>query len=294
MSGFGEIKNLTSILSPDIAVITNIGISHVETLGSKENILKAKLEVVKGLKDNGKIILNGDDEMLYAQKDKLSHEIIYYGIYNENVDYRAENIRSEGEKGVYFDIVISDKKHTIHVPAPGEHNVYNALSGIAVGKLLDLHISDIKYGIKNFSLGSMRLNILSINGIKIINDSYNASPDSMFAAINVLDEISGDNRKIAILGDMLELGEFAMDAHMEVGRFAFSKKIDYIITVGKMGKYIAKGAITAGADSSKVISFEDVSSVKDFISKFVQKSDVILIKGSRGMKMEGIISEYGL
>jgi UDP-N-acetylmuramoyl-tripeptide--D-alanyl-D-alanine ligase len=288
MSGFGEISNLTYIAKPDIAVITNIGVSHIEKLGSRQNILKAKMEILEGLNEKGLLVLNGDDKLLYGLKDLLKFRTIYYGM-EEGLDYQAYNIKTAGENGTYFEITIKNTDYKIHIPIPGVHNVYNALAAIAIGIELKLPIEKIIRGISEFTNSKMRMDIITCKEVKIINDTYNASPQSMEAAINVLADIGGNKRKIAILGDMLEMGAWAYKAHMDIGKFAVSKAIDYILTVGENAKHIALGAIEAGAENSTIFSFENNSQLNNYLDSFLKKDDVILGKGSRGMKREEIV-----
>lgn len=293
MSGFGEISHLSYIAKPDIAVITNIGISHIEKLGSRQNILKAKLEILENLNDKGLLVLNGDDKLLYGLKDLLKFRVVYYGM-EEGMDYQAFNVKNAAENGIYFEITIKNTDYKIHILSPGVHNVYNALAAIAVGIEQKLPIEMIIQGIGEFTSSKMRMDIITHGEMKVINDTYNASPQSMEAAINVLKDISVHNRKIAILGDMLEMGEWAHKAHFDIGKFAVSRGIDYILTVGENGKVIGDGAIDAGAEVNTIISFHNNKEVNDFLDGFVRKGDVILVKGSRGMKMEEIVNHLGI
>jgi UDP-N-acetylmuramoyl-tripeptide--D-alanyl-D-alanine ligase len=174
---------------------------------------------------------------------------------------------------------------------PGVHNIYNALAAIAVGLESGIPINDIIEEIAKFSPAKMRLDITSHKGIKIIDDTYNASPQSMEAAINVLRDVAGGKRTIAVLGDMLEMGKFGDKAHISIGKFAVLKGIDYIISVGKNARGIAQGALEAGAKASGVFSFKDNAEAGRFLKDFVQNGDVVLVKGSRGMKMEEIVNQ---
>ena len=288
MSNIGEISSLTSIVRPKIAVITNIGMSHIEKLGSRQNILKAKMEILEGVPKDGMIVLNGDDNLLYGLKGFLDKHTVYYGM-DEGLDYQAYNILNAGESGVYFDINIKDREYKVHVPLPGVHNIYNALAAVAVGIEMGVSADRIIEGIKLFTPDKMRLNIISYNGIKIINDTYNASPQSMDAALRVLKDVNSSGRRIAVLGDMLELGEWAYNAHFNLGKFAVASGIDYIITVGQNGKNIAQGALAAGAQHGKVKIFSSNYAAIEFLKGFITDEDVILVKGSRGMKMEEIV-----
>ncbi len=291
MSGFGEISRLTSIVRPNIAIITNIGLSHIEKLGSRQNILKAKLEILEGLDNGGIVVLNGDDKLLYGIKDLVSFKTIFYGM-EEGLDYQAFNIKTEGEKGTGFELTVNGRDYKIHVPVPGLHNVYNALAAVAAGLELGMDMDSVINGIARFTPSKMRMDIIKHKGATIINDTYNASPQSMEAAINVLKEVAGSNRTIAVLGDMLEMGEWAFNAHVDVGIFAVSREIDYILTVGESGRNIAVGAIEAGAEKCRVHSFEKNEDAAGFLKELFKKGDVILVKGSRGMKMEEIIERF--
>lgn len=288
MSGFGEISRLTAIACPDVAVITNIGLSHIEKLGSRNNILKAKLEILEGLDEDGLVVLNGDDDLLSTQIGKLGYRTVSYGL-SENNDYQARNVENLGEEGTTFIIELSGNSYVIHVPVPGIHNVYNALAAIAVAIELGVTIEKAVEGIKEFCPGNMRLNIINHNGIKIINDAYNASPNSMEAAINVLFDIKQQGRTVAVLGDMLEMGDWAPEAHRGVGKYARDKGIDYIITVGKAAADIANGALKAGATEESINVFDSNEKAVEFLKSFLKQDDTVLVKGSRGMKMEQIV-----
>lgn len=289
MSGFGEISRLTSIVKPDIAIITNIGLSHIEKLGSRQNILKAKMEIFEGLKSNGLVILNGDDNLLYGLKNLLKYRTVFYGM-EDGLDYQAYNISSQGEGGTSFEIDIGNNSYKVHVPVPGIHNIHNALAAIAAGIELGIPAKDIIEGIGEYAPGKMRQNITEHNGIKVINDAYNASPQSMEAAINVLMDVAAKNRTIAVLGDMLELGDISIKAHKDVGMFAYSRGVSNIVAVGNYAKNIAEGALAAGASEASVLHFDNNSDAGKYLLEFVKPGDVLLVKGSRGMKMEEIVN----
>ncbi|NTV89519.1 MAG: UDP-N-acetylmuramoyl-tripeptide--D-alanyl-D-alanine ligase [Clostridiales bacterium] len=295
MSGFGEIGRLAEIVKPDIAIITNIGISHIEKLGSKQNILRAKLEILEGLKPGGLVIMNGDDSLLRGLKDLLNKRTVFYGM-DEGVDYRAVNINSRGELGTSFDITVANREFTVQLQVPGIHNVHNALAAIATGYELGVPVESIIDGISKFTPGKMRMDIIPANGFRIINDSYNASPQSMEAAIKVLMDMTGGGRRIAVLGDMLELGDWTEEAHRGVGNFAAVQGVDMLVTVGMNAKYIAQGAVDAGMPEIRTANFFTVEDAVEFLEEELLKDDVFLIKGSRGMKMEIIaekLKEYG-
>lgn len=289
MSSIGEISRLTAIVKPHIAIITNIGISHIEKLGSRQNILKAKMEILEGLDRDGLVILNGDDTLLRGARSFVSFRTKLYGL-EEECDYQAYNIKALGEDGSDFDILVGGSEYRVHVPLPGIHNVYNALAAIAAGCELKVPMKDIVSGISQFSPSKMRLNIFERDGIKIIDDVYNANPQSMEAAIGVLCDISEGARKIAVLGDMLELGDWAGKAHYDVGKFAAGKGVDYIITVGQNARQIAQGALEGGCGKERTASFGTIEEALKYANEIITQGDIILVKGSRGMKMEGIVN----
>ncbi len=287
MSGFGEISRLTEISQPQIAVITNIGVSHIEKLGSQQGILKAKLEILEGLSPDGLIVLNGDDPLLRGIEGSLKHKIVYYGL-EYGLDYIAQDYESLGESGTQFSIKLEGQTYKVSIPVPGIHNVYNALAAIAVGTEMKIQMNTIIEGIGSYSPGNMRQNIISFKGIKIINDAYNASPQSMQAALNVLEELCSKTRGIAVLGDMLEMGDMTAELHYSVGSFIKDKKIDYLITIGEASKNISKAVAESGNQKIGFQHFENNKDALKYIFSIIRQGDYILIKGSRGMKMEEI------
>ncbi|NLY42439.1 MAG: UDP-N-acetylmuramoyl-tripeptide--D-alanyl-D-alanine ligase [Clostridiaceae bacterium] len=288
MSGFGEIKKLVSIVNPQVAIITNIGSAHIEKLGSQENILKAKMEVFYKFTADNTAILNGDDPLLYNLKGKLPFKTVFYGIDNNECDIKAKNIISYGEEGSTFCVDIDGREYEVKVPLIGRHNIYNALASIAAGRVYNMEMNSIIKGIALSKPEKMRLDIFEAKGIKVINDCYNASPESMKAALSVLMQIQSRGRKIAILGDMLEMGHWAGQAHRKVGEEVQKCGIDYLFTVGYNGKDIAKGAIDAGMPVHKVFSFDSNDEAIQKIDEFLKQGDVVLVKASRGMRMESI------
>ncbi len=287
MSGFGEISRLTAAAQPEVAIITNIGVSHIEKLGSQQGILTAKLEILEGLKKGGLVVLNGDDPLLKALCGKLDFRTVFYGM-DAGLDYCAQDYRSMGENGTEFSMTYNGVKYEIKVPVPGIHNVYNTLAAIAVGIEMNIPMNTIVEGIAEFSPGKMRQNIISHNGIKVINDAYNASPQSMQAAISVLEELSLKTRGVAVLGDMLEMGAAAYEQHYSVGNFIKDKKISILITVGNDSERILQAVAASGKPDISLRHFKDNFNALEYIKSIVKKGDYILIKGSRGMKMEQI------
>lgn len=285
MNHFGEIELLTNIVKPTIAIITNIGTAHIGILGSRENILKAKMEIVDGLTPNGCIILNNDNDLL-NKCDIKKYRKITYGIENSS-NYVAYDI-ARNETYTEYKIKINDKEEKVYVPVPGDHFIYNSLCAIAVGKKLNIETDKIIEGIKTFEITGKRNEILEINDIKIMNDYYNASYDSMKASLEVLSNIKA-TRRLAILGDMLELGEYAEKLHSMVGEEVAKNKIDVLCTVGELSKSTAKTAKTLG--TKEVYQFSTNEECINKLGEIVRKNDAILIKASNAMHF-GEISKY--
>lgn len=290
MRGFGEISYLSRIVKPDIAVITNIGITHIERLGTRQNILKAKLEILDGMKGSGTVILNGDDELLSGLKGLLPQRTVFYGI-NEDNDITAFNLCIKGEAGVSFEVQSPQGDIEYFIPAPGIHNVHNALAGIAVARTLGMNESEIREGMAAFTGEKLRLSIEEKDGIKFINDSYNAAPSSMKAALYVLNDIGKGRRKWAVLGDMLELGAYSEDAHREIGRLVSTLGIDYLVAVGKDARWYIKGIEENQDNKTTAILFDSIDEAKQYIQTLMQKDDVILFKGSRMMKLDVLVQK---
>lgn len=290
MSDFGEISRLSDVVRPDTAVITNIGISHIENLKSQENILKAKLEVLDGMEEGSTVILNGDDPLLWGLRGTLPYELLYYGIKNEECDVVARNIKTFSDSTV-FDFELGGEGFTAEIKVPGAHHVYNALAAVLTGTQYGMNGSEIVAGIGKFVPSDMRQNIIHTDKYTIIKDCYNASPASMRSGLNVLGVIEPreqGGRKIAVLGNMLELGDFAVDSHKNVGKWVCEEKIDCLMTVGDMAKNIARGALDAGFDSKNIYQFDTNAEAIEGLKKILCPGDCILIKGSRGMRLEEI------
>lgn len=289
MNHFGEIHNLTTTALPDVAVITNIGSSHIENLGSREGILKAKLEIIDGMKPEGLLILNGDNDLLKTV-GQLPVHCVTYGLEETN-DYRATHIQIK-EMATWADIITPHEMYQICIPALGEHMVYNTLAAIAVAEHYGYKKEDIQKGLSTYKPAKMRMQITELeNQIMILDDTYNASPDAMKAALKVLMSISGKGRKIAVLGDMFELGEFAPQLHKEVGEFARDIELDELIGVGNLAKYMIEGYCKTGQKDA--IYFETKEQFIDQLSTLFKANDCILFKASRGMHFESLIQAMG-
>ncbi|MCK9218114.1 MAG: UDP-N-acetylmuramoyl-tripeptide--D-alanyl-D-alanine ligase, partial [Firmicutes bacterium] len=285
MNSFGEISKLASIVKPDLALVTNIGTAHIEFLGSRENIFKAKMEVVENFTSRNTLIINGDDDMLKAF-DRNSFSIISVGLESEN-DIIAYDIKQIDNKGIEFSVRYKNKSERFYIPVIGIHNVYNGLFGIAAGLYKDMSLENIKKGLAGFTPPDMRMETFVLkNGIRIINDAYNANPESVRAAIITLANIQSKAKKILVLGDMMELGKYSENEHYKIGKFAACNNIDLLITIGERSKRTQQGALQAGLPEA--FHFENNKKGLDYLLSRLLPYDIVLIKGSRSAKMEEI------
>lgn len=289
MNHFGEIHNLTTTALPEVAVITNIGTSHIENLGSREGILKAKLEILDGLNPHGLLVINGDNDLLGNLKE-LPVQSVTYGLNPKN-DYWADHITSEGMY-TCADITTPNKTYKIRIKALGEHMVYNTLAAIAIAEHYELSEEEILKGLSSYQPAKMRMQISEVkNGMTIMDDTYNASPDSMKAALKVLMNYQTKGRKVAVLGDMFEMGEFAPQLHQEVGAFANEIQVDLLIAVGELAKYIEQGYKAVGGKNAYYFTTKEAFVAE--MDKLIEKEDCILFKASRGMHFETLVEEAG-
>ena len=287
MNHFNEISKLTKIAKPTVSVITNIGTSHIGNLGSRENILKAKLEILEGM-DKKNLVINNDNDLLHKYNlENKDIEIHTYGIENKS-DVMAENIILN-ENNSQFICNLKGEKFEVKVPVGGIHFVYNALCAVTVGKLLGLDIEQIKHGIETFELTKKRMDITQLdNGVTIINDSYNASFESMQASLKYLSGLKS-KRKIAVLGDMFELGKYSEELHKKVGKEVVKNNIDILICSGDCSKNIVEEAKRNGMKSNNIYYFENKNDIEKNIKQIWEKGDVILFKASNGMKFFEIV-----
>lgn len=282
MNHLGEIDYLTKIAKPQIAVITNVGTSHIGNLGSRENILKAKLEILNGM-DDKVLVLNNDNDLLHKFLTECGSDVKIYtfGIDN-NSDVMAEDIKLN-ENNSEFVCNLRGQKFKVTVPVAGIHFVYNALCAVIVGDLLGIDLRQIVEGIETFELTKKRMDVVNIGkDIMLINDSYNASFESVQASLKYLGTLKG-RRKIAVLGDMFELGEYAKELHEKVGEEVVKNNIDVLICCGNNSKYIVEKAKELMNDK-KVYYFENKDEIVKFIKNESKEGDAILIKASNGMK----------
>jgi len=285
MDCFGEIDRLSKIVQPDAAIVTNIGMSHIERLGSQENIYKAKSELFANTKKNGVVILNGDDNILMAHKDEIEQKVITVGRRNQNADLVATEVTSD-ENSVTFHAKGMGAEFTVTLPVPGEHNVTNALEAAACGLYFGVPAENIAAALSDFALTKMRMDIIECERITIIDDCYNAAPASIEAALAVLGK--REDRKVAILGDIGELGAYSYEAHRGLGSAVVKNGIDFLITVGEQARYIAEGAFMNGMDSMNILSVDTVEESYPHLTEELKDKDVVLVKASRFMGLERI------
>ncbi len=283
MNHFGEIHRLTLAAKPTVGLITNIGVSHIENLGSREGILKAKLELLDGLKKGAPLILNGDNDLLKTVKND-DYDVRFYSVEDKSCDFVANNI-SENDGATEFEISFFGKTQKVRIPTIGIHNVYNALSAFAVGYYLDIEPGLCAKALGEYVPEGMRQKTVKLGGITCIEDCYNASPDSMRAAINTLANTQG-KRKIAVLSDMLELGDYSDRAHAEVGRLVGENGIDYLFCCGEASKHMAKACEEY---KTKVYYFENKKALTEKLIGEIRDGDAVIFKASRGMKLEEVI-----
>ena len=285
MDRFGEIDYLAGAVKPDVGVITNIGDAHIERLGSRENIFKAKCEMLPHVKPDGLLVLNGDDDFLPSLKGKTKPRAVFCGG-GEGLDYTAHVTGGDGLSYIACHVAAPAMDETVEIPALGEHMVYPVTMAVAVAERFGLTSEEIARGLSSFIPTKMRMNVHKrADGIAILDDCYNANPQSMRAAISVLSG-SRTAHKVAILGDMLELGEFSESLHTGVGEFMSGKGIDCLIAIGPECRYMAKGAEIAGV--ANVYSCEDKAAALEVLAAWVKPDTTFLVKASRGMRLEEI------
>lgn len=287
MNHFREMAYLSSIAQPDLAVIVNIGTMHIEHLGSVEGIRKAKLEILEGMKPEGKVLLNGDDRMLCPLPEKPAQALSYFGT-GEHCAVRAEDIR-ETEGSISFRVAAKCHRVQVELPLEGLHYVPDALAAVSVALELGVPPVLIQERLTMFHNMAGRQEIYRKNGYTIISDCYNAGPESMAAALAVLGRKEG--RKIAVLGDMLELGDCAWAEHYRIGRIA-AENADLIYAYGPNAERVVKGAITGGMAQTKAQDFDSHEALVQMLKFNAKSGDVLLFKGSRGMHMERVLEQF--
>ncbi len=293
MSAKGDISKLTRAAKPIAAVITNIGVAHIETLATRENILSAKLEVVEGIAEGGILAINIDNDMLcdiLEIEGRPDLKILTFGIDNEHAAIKAKNSVSS-DFDTDFTIIndLSSEEFTAQIPALGKHNIYNALAAYTVAVGLGLDGQTAVNALKKYESCGMRQRIITQDGVVVIEDCYNANPDSMRAAIETLCDIPGVNNRIAVLGDMLELGEMSEEAHREVGRQLAQCGIDAVVAYGSEARFIAE---EAEKTIEKTAYTDDHLTAMDSLMEYFEEGSAVLFKASRGMQLEDIMELF--
>jgi UDP-N-acetylmuramoyl-tripeptide--D-alanyl-D-alanine ligase len=286
MYALGEIKRLAELAQPIVGVITNVGPVHLERMGTIETIAAAKSELVQALPASGTAILNFDDLRVRAMRDLTRAKVLTYGL-DPQADLWADEIVSEGLEGIHFALHFNGEEFHVQVPLLGRHSVHTSLRAAAVGLAEGMSWDHILEGLQDRRAQLRLVAVPGPNGSTILDDSYNASPASMFAALNLLAELGG--RKIAVLGDMLELGEYEDEGHRMVGLRAIDAA-DVLITVGGLGQMMAREAVDNGMSPERVKVCRTNEEAIEYLNTIVQPGDMILIKGSRGLHMEDIVN----
>lgn len=287
ISDFGEMHRLSKIARPDVCVMTNIGQCHLEFLHDRDGILRAKSEIFDFLAPDGKIVLNGDDDKLSTITEIKGIRPIFFGIESGREIY-ADEIQPMGLKGISCRIHVGEESFSVVIPIPGYHMVYNGLAATAVGLVMGLTLEEIKRGLEKLEPVSGRFHIIEKNDMTIIDDCYNANPVSMKASLDVLKDAEG--RKVAILGDMFELGENEATLHASVGVHAAGNAIDLLVCVGSNSRHMAEAAFETGG-CGEVLQVPTLEALLEVLPKLVQKGDTILVKASHGMHFEKVVAE---
>lgn len=284
MRGLGQIKELADIAEPTVGVVTNVGKSHIELLGSQAQIAKAKGELVEALGSDGTAVLNQDDKRVAAMAGKCKGKVVGFGIIND-APVMAGTIKNS-EKGLSFTCRCFDQVIDVHMAVIGTHNVYNALAAVAVGRLLGLSEHQMQKGLAEYKGVPMRQELVNIDNVVFVNDAYNANPASMKEAVDTLVTLTG-GRKIAVLGGMLELGDWAEKEHEKIGTYLADKKVDVLIAMGDEARFMAKAAKAAGMNEVyTVMTHAEAAAV---LRRIMRQGDTVLLKGSRGFAMEKIL-----
>lgn len=289
MQGLGEIRKLTMAARPQAAIITAVGVSHLQRLGSRENICKAKMEICEGLPAGGLLVINADDAYLPKAALPAGLKRVVYGIKGKDAAVRAEDIRQEGNAQRF---VIRDENGALpaYIPALGLHNVYNALAAYTLAVYSGLDREKAAAALAGFQTTGYRQRLCEKEGVRVLEDCYNANPDSMRAALSALAELDKTGAAVAVLGDMLELGSISEQAHYEIGKLAAEKGVQSLILIGEEARAAARGAWEAGL--ADVVWCHNKKKALEELTTRVKKGDAVLFKGSRGMKLEEIMQEF--
>ncbi|MDH5761529.1 MAG: UDP-N-acetylmuramoyl-tripeptide--D-alanyl-D-alanine ligase [Nitrospinota bacterium] len=290
MSAAGEIARLAEIALPRIGVITNISQAHMIELKTVKDIQQAKGELFKALPQQGTAIVNADDPLVCELAEKLRIKKITFGI-ESKADITATDIRSGSISGFDFTLNILNKKIAVHMPLLGRFNIYNALAAAAVGHALDIPLEQIKSGLGARHKLPQRGDSIRYRNMALLNDTYNANPQSMREAMQTLKEYTADGRKFLVIGDMLELGDLERSAHQQLGGEVARYKFDFLVTVGDLARLAGEAALKSGMSENQVHVFDSHQAAVDFLKKNSRPGDCLLFKGSRGAHMETVMED---
>lgn len=294
----GDIESVTKWLTPDIVVVTRLSKVpvHVEAFGSPEDLFEEKSNLVKALRPGGTLILNADDSDVLAYKNLVEDKVILFGNANGS-DISARDIEvvyDEGDmpRGMTFKVVTGEEEHPVYLCGTlGEHHTYHVLAAFAVAEALGEHLSIVAKAFKNHEPTAGRMRIIEgLKGSVILDDTYNSSPIALEEGLKTLSILTKSKRKIAVLGDMLELGKYSVDEHKKMGVLA-AQSADILVTVGIRSRYAADSALDSGMDESKILQFDDSREAGDYVQNIIEQGDAVLVKGSQGIRMERVVEE---
>jgi len=289
MRGVGQIAHLCTIARPTAGLVTNVGVSHMEVLGSQEAIASAKGELVAAVPAEGRVFINGDDAYTVRMADGASAAVTRYGL-GPDAEITAREIETSPSGAPSFTLVVPEGSAHVTLPVPGRHNVYNALAAAAIGRYLLISLEDIVCGLESATFSRWRMEtFVSASGVTVINDAYNANPTSMRAAIEALGDVPTTRRRIAVLGDMAELGSLTELAHFELGQVVARSSVDVLVAVGELGARIADGARAAGLAEIAVRPCIDAVEATEVLNDLLEVGDTILVKASRVMELETVV-----
>lgn len=284
---FGEIDRLSKVVSPKMGILTNVGDCHLLELKNKDNVCEAKLEMLAGIKKDGIFLYNGDDETIlkHIKEKSFSQKLLSFG-FNEDNDYVIKVLNSDNSGSKFL---LNDEE--FFIPFMGKHQIYNAAAAVIAGKVFNVAVENIKAGLVSAKLTDMRNELIKVKDFSILNDAYKSNPQSLEAALDILSDISGYSKKIAVLGDMLGLDEKEAEFHRNAGKKIDKDKIDMIFTIGNLGLEIGNGAVEAGFDERKVKNFKDIESLYEELKNHIIENSIILVKASRYLYLENLVEK---
>jgi UDP-N-acetylmuramoyl-tripeptide--D-alanyl-D-alanine ligase len=289
MRGSGQLGVLCEIVRPTLGLVTNIGQTHIEVMGTQDAIVAAKGELVRCVPPSGRVFLNGDDALSRRLEEVSAAPVTWYGT-NEDVDVRAHDLEVDGDGRPTVTLTVGEESVTVRLPVPGRHNAYTAAAAAAVAIHLGVPLADVATGLEHVTVTDMRMQVFTAaNGVTVINDAYNANPTSMRAAISALADIRTQGRRIAVLGDMAELGSLSELAHFKLGEQVAHSGIEGLVTVGALARRISEGARAAGMESASVRPCSSMQEASEVLDDLLTSGDTVLVKASRTMGLESVV-----